>query len=299
MAQVKATPEKVIEIALADVGYLEKKSNSQLDDKTANAGDKNYTKFAKIVDDIPSFYNTKKQGVAWCDIWYDTLHIRAFGAEAAKKLLCQPDKSSGAGCYYSAQYYKARKQFHTKNPKPGDQIFFWNAKKASVAHTGLVYKVDNSYVYTIEGNTSSASGVVANGGGVFTKKYLLTYNRIYGYGRPAYDSVTYETPDVVETEEKEETKKNITDLAKEVLAGKWGNGSVRKTKLTNAGYDYSTVQAEVNRILCGKKTSYAIAQEVIAGRWGNGAIRMVKLTAAGYSASVVQGMVNELLKGGR
>lgn len=38
-------------------------------------------------------------------------------------------------------------------------------------------------------------------------------------------------------------------IAKEVIAGKWGNGSTRKTKLTNAGYDYSIVQQYVNKLL--------------------------------------------------
>lgn len=39
--------QKVIAIALAEVGYLEKASNEQLDDKTANAGKKNFTKYAR------------------------------------------------------------------------------------------------------------------------------------------------------------------------------------------------------------------------------------------------------------
>ena len=51
-----------------------------------------------------------------------------------------------------------------------------------------MYDVDRNYVYTVEGNTSSTSGVVANGGGVFCKKYSLSYSRIYGYGRPKYDT---------------------------------------------------------------------------------------------------------------
>ena len=41
----------------------------------------------------------------------------------------------------------------------------------------------------------------------------------------------------------------MTEVAKEVLAGKWGNGTARKTALENAGYNYSEVQAEVNRLL--------------------------------------------------
>ena len=56
MSEVK----KVLEIALAEVGYLEKKSNNQLDNKTANAGYNNYTKYARDLDAIPDFYNGKK-----------------------------------------------------------------------------------------------------------------------------------------------------------------------------------------------------------------------------------------------
>lgn len=182
------TASKVIEIALNEVGYLEKKSNSNLDSKTGNAGYNNWTKYARDLDAIPNFYNGKKNGYAWCDMFVDWVFVKAFGVDIAKKLLCQPNKSYGAGCYYSARYYKNNGQFHTKNPKKGDQIFFWNSSKSDVAHTGLVYKVDNTYVYTVEGNTSSASGVVANGGAVEKKKYSLSYSRIYGYGRPKYDS---------------------------------------------------------------------------------------------------------------
>lgn len=45
------------------------------------------------------------------------------------------------------------------------------------------------------------------------------------------------------------TKKSNEEIAKEVIAGKWGNGSDRKTKLTAAGYDYATIQALVNKLL--------------------------------------------------
>ena len=42
---------------------------------------------------------------------------------------------------------------------------------------------------------------------------------------------------------------DLTSIALEVIDGKWGNGSIRKDKLTSAGYDYKAVQREVNRIL--------------------------------------------------
>lgn len=39
------------------------------------------------------------------------------------------------------------------------------------------------------------------------------------------------------------------EIAKEVLAGKWGNGNDRRTRLTNAGYNYSDIQSIVNALL--------------------------------------------------
>ena len=44
-------------------------------------------------------------------------------------------------------------------------------------------------------------------------------------------------------------KKSVDELAREVIAGKWGNGATRKQKLTAAGYDYSAVQKRVNELL--------------------------------------------------
>ena len=48
-------------------------------------------------------------------------------------------------------------------------------------------------------------------------------------------------------------KKSVSEIAQEVLAGKWGNGEDRKKRLEAAGYKYSDVQNEVNA-LCGKST---------------------------------------------
>lgn len=44
-------------------------------------------------------------------------------------------------------------------------------------------------------------------------------------------------------------RKSIDELAKEVIAGKWGNGISRKLRLTAAGYDYSAIQKRVNTLL--------------------------------------------------
>ena len=60
----------------------------------------------------------------------------------------------------------------------------------------------------------------------------------------AYFGISAATP-----EEPAEDKKTISQIADEVIAGKWGNGTARKTKLEAAGYDYDAVQAEVNKKL--------------------------------------------------
>lgn len=213
-------PKKVIEVALAEVGYLEKKTNSNLDDKTANAGDKNYTKYARDLDAM-GFYNGRKNGVAWCDVFVDWCFVKAYGLEAAAKLTCQtPGKNNcGAGCKYSRNYYKNKKQLFD-TPQPGDQIFFWPSDAIggpAVQHTGLVYDVDDKYVYTVEGNTSGANGVVANGGGVCKKRYSLTYKRLAGFGRPNY-GITVDTiydPDDLKRGDKND---KVTELQKNLEA---------------------------------------------------------------------------------
>ncbi len=103
-----------------------------------------------------------------------------------------------------------------------------------------------------------------------------------------------------------QAKKSVAEIAKEVIAGKWGNGNDRKTRLTQAGYDYNAVQSEVNRQLGqtapapkpaapAQKSVDEIAKEVIAGKWGNGDARKSALTKAGYDFNAVQSKVNQML----
>ena len=173
------TAAKVIAVAVEQIGYKEKASNASLDNKTANAGSANYTKYARDFDQkYPNWYNGKKNGFAWCDMFVDWCFLTAFGYEKALKLLCQPEKSCGAGCTYSLRYYKNKGQFHTSDPKPGDQIFFGTSLDNST-HTGIVESVDKKQVHTIEGNTSNQ---------VARRNYSLTNSRILGYGRPSYDA---------------------------------------------------------------------------------------------------------------
>jgi hypothetical protein len=175
----------IIALAQNEIGYLEKASNSQLDSKTANAGYNNFTKYARDLDNIPGFFNGPKNGYPWCTSFYCWLFVKSFGVEQARKMLYLPVNSLAAGCDYALGYYKKNGAFYSA-PKAGDQIFF-SSSRGGVAHTGLVEKVTASTVYTIEGNTSTSAGVIANGGGVCRKSYSIGYSRIIGYGRPKYD----------------------------------------------------------------------------------------------------------------
>ena len=192
--------EKLLAVAEAEIGYLEKASNAQLDDKTANAGDKNWTKYARDLDKL-GFYNGRKNGYAWCDMFCDWCFVQAFGVELALKMTGQKLGGYGAGCTESVNYYRKIGRFFKSGPQTGDQIFFTQNGGKSFYHTGLVEKVQGGRVYTIEGNTSSAAGVVENGGAVARKSYSLSYGKIGGYGRPDYSLILEEDEDIM-TQEK-------------------------------------------------------------------------------------------------
>lgn len=103
---------------------------------------------------------------------------------------------------------------------------------------------------------------------------------------------------------------DLDEIARQVIAGLWGNGPTRVTRLVKAGYNPDLVQKRVNEILSGKtpakpaspapapvNTIDKIAREVIAGNWGNGPSRTAALKKAGYDPRAVQNRVNQILSG--
>jgi len=173
------TPQaRLIATAEDQVGYMGKKTNSQLDDPKANPGGR-YNRFARDLDALGDFYNGRKNGYDWCDAFVDWCFVNTFGRELAQKLLCQPNRSLGAGTGYSLNYYKRKGRFFT-TPQPGDQIFFGDSK--STWHTGLVARVAGGYVRTIEGNAGNPSAVRSC-------RYVIGGENIKGYGRPDWSLV--------------------------------------------------------------------------------------------------------------
>lgn len=178
--------EKVINIALAEDGYVEKstaayrKNPKILDNKTAGAGFDNWTKYGR---DMHAIYPTVMDFPAWwCDCFVDWCFYTAFGVSNAKKLLAGDFNDYTVA---SAQLYKNKGAWY-KTPQVGDQVFFTNVK-GGICHTGLVYAVDANRFYTVEGNTSAnVRGVEFNGGCVAKKSYSRSYVRVAGFGRPNY-----------------------------------------------------------------------------------------------------------------
>lgn len=148
--------QKVVNEAKRWVGYLEKKSNSQLEHFTANAGYNNYTYFAKKLKEWGIF---NFQGQAWCDMFVDFVFIQALGKERAMELL------GGFSAYTPTSASLLKSAGATKqeayNANGGAIIFFKNSTR--ICHTGIVdgVIVDNPPVEQIYDNKAFLSDVYA------------------------------------------------------------------------------------------------------------------------------------------
>lgn len=248
---------KVIDIALGEVGYLEKKSNSNLDSKTANAGTANYTKYGRDMHKLyPSVMDFP---AAWCDAFVDWCFQKAYGVSNAKGLLGGDFNDYTPS---SAQLYKNKGAWGIK-PRKGAQIFFKNNTR--ICHTGLVYDFDSKYVYTVEGNTSGASGVIANGGGVCKKKYALTNSSIAGYGYPNYDVESVKTS----TDEKNtcDNEKIVWDYLYKKLGNPYAVAGLMGNLYAESGLKPTNVQNSYERKLGFTDEVYTAA--VDGGKYDN------------------------------
>lgn len=167
------TSSKIIEIAKGELGYLEKTSTRNLDDKKADAasqsGPNNFTKYARDVGHA--------NGQPWCATFVVWVFEQAAGGDkglASNTLF----GATTAGCAANvSKFKKAGKWLEpSQTPKPGDVIFY---KKS---HTGVVVGVNGTTVYTIEGNTSPDNKIERDGGAVSLKTRTVGATGILGWG---------------------------------------------------------------------------------------------------------------------
>lgn len=176
---IKANPiDVLISIAKAEVGYHE--------------GPNNHTKYG---DEMHAIQPSNMDRYApWCDAFVDWCILQlcyafGYGPEMAREVLCGDFDDY---TYFSINLYKKAKRWTTK-PGVGYQIFFGGA-----GHTGIVYKVTSTKVYTIEGNKSDE---------VRYCEYNINDSRIIGYGMPRYELLG----DTVVSDDNSSVKSDTTD----------------------------------------------------------------------------------------
>ena len=247
----------VINIALAEVGYLEKATNANLDDKTANAGSNNYTKYWR--DIYPAY-----QGQPWCACFVTWVFVIAFGKAMAQKLLK----------HYPYVYCPTMADLFTlnANPKVGDIVIFKH--NGVFTHTGIVIKVSGDQFWTVEGNTSGGSTIIANGGAVCKKTYFNSN----------LPGTKFITPDYSKVQEIKNKGNDTPSISTSSILKIGSNGSAVKT-----------LQKNLNTLIKAKLT--------VDGEFGTATYNAVikfqtkyKLTADGIVGENTQKKINSLLK---
>ena len=153
MAHAEGTAARMIEVAMAEVGYVETPDN--------------ITKYGKAMN---------ADGLPWCGSFIN------FCAKQARV-----DIPNVVSTIAGAKAFKAKGQWFV-SPKVGDLVFFdfIDDKKTVIQHVGLVVKAGEHTILTIEGNTSG-TGSQANGGEVMMKtRKLGPHSYAVGFGRPQY-----------------------------------------------------------------------------------------------------------------
>ncbi|MCA1839940.1 MAG: CHAP domain-containing protein [Actinobacteria bacterium] len=150
------TANSAIQIANSQTGYHEGRSNGH------------WNNAQKYAVQLPGIADNQ----AWCDTFANWC-LWQVGVSV-------PDGAISAGCAVSVAAYKKAGRW-TEYPGIGFQVFYG---PGGGTHTGIVTDYDDTYIYTVEGNTNTDGS--AEGDGVYKKKRLRKVAYVYGYGIPYY-----------------------------------------------------------------------------------------------------------------
>lgn len=115
-----------------------------------------------------------------------------------------------------------------------------------------------------EGGYATSPTYITNVMNVVTSNDLTAYDGVVT-GKSAESAGTSTT-----------TRKTVEEVAKEVLAGKWGNNPTRKTNLVAAGYDYAAVQAKVNELAGSGTTTTTTTAKTYTVKAGDNLTKIAK-----------------------
>ena len=178
----------VVNAAQNEIGYLEKSSDANLDDPKADPGTGNYTKFGRDMSQVfghPAHDEWCATFVCWC-FWKAAGENKDLAAAALHG-------ATTAGCSANRSAFQSANAWidASQTPKAGYVIFY------DYGHTGIVTGADDSYVYTVEGNTGGGNDYESAGEWVYNKQRSKSDSSIMGYGVPILDvdvNVTNPTP---------------------------------------------------------------------------------------------------------
>lgn len=155
---VQTQAQKIIDLAAGEVGYHEGRSGS------------NWNNHQKYSPAVPGLEWSQNQ--AWCATFMSWLALKSGLAALYPRT---------ASCDVAGNWFKQRGRW-SEYPAVGAQAFF--GTKRDLSHTGLVVDYDETYVYTIEGNTNTSGS--RQGDGVYKQKRRRRDANVVGYGYPKF-----------------------------------------------------------------------------------------------------------------
>lgn len=171
-----------------------------------------------------------RPGDSWCDCFVSAIAIKTNSIDIiGTEVSCERHRA----IFVNKGIWK---QNNSITPQKGDIVIYtWDSYSSPVnngypCHIGIVEKVKDRLVTTIEGNFRDAVG---------RREYTVGWGYVAGYARPKFS--------VVANAQKEGKRK----IALAVIRGDYGNGDVRIQNLKKAGYDPAEIQQIVNDILRG------------------------------------------------
>jgi len=203
----------------------------------SNQYSSNHAELVSIFNSVKPDGYTLKRSDPWCAGGLSAAAIQAFGKDVAKKYF--PLSASCPLMITKAKKLDIWIENDAHKPKKGESILYdWDDSgrgnnTGSPDHVGLCVEIKASTIEVLEFNYHGSVGYRE-----------IKVNQIYirGYFSPDYAAIAKALT----------KKKSNAEIAKEVIAGKWGNGDERKKKLEAAGYNYKDVQNEVNKMLVDK-----------------------------------------------
>lgn len=167
---------ELLAVAMAESGYIGKKTNAQLDDPAANPGGK-FTKYARDLA-AAGYYNGDKNGFNYCCVFVDWCFYVAAHLNKDAAFAVKPVNEYGASVRFIRGMFP-EDRIYLNECKPGDQVIFQDAKQV-LQHTGLVASVSGNSFTTIEGNITSKNSVGS-------RSFAIDDPSIYCFVRPYYE----------------------------------------------------------------------------------------------------------------